>query len=197
MKKITLTINSKQEELLLKGNETLMEVLRNQLGLTGTKTACEESECGTCTVQVNGKAVLSCITLACDLEGEDILTIEGLADGDHLHPVQQAYLDYGAVQCGFCIPGMIMSTKALLEKNPEPGQEEIEYALDGNICRCAGYPKIFDAVRKAGEAMKKGWQIKTEETAVKQTGPEKIVMGITYEEFVKTLEPARKKANES
>lgn len=197
MKKITLTINHKNFDVELKGNETLMEVLRNHLGLTGTKTACEESECGTCTVQVNGKAILSCIALASDLEGDDILTIEGLADGDHLHPVQQAYLDYGAVQCGFCIPGMIMSTKALLEKNPEPTQEEIEYALDGNICRCAGYPKIFDAVRKAGEAMKLGWQKKTDQVAVKQIGPEKIVMGITYEEFVKTLEPAREKAKEA
>ncbi|MBP6343822.1 MAG: (2Fe-2S)-binding protein [Candidatus Omnitrophica bacterium] len=197
MKIITLKINQKTFDVELKGNETLMEVLRNHLGLTGTKTACEESECGTCTVQVNGKAILSCIALASDLEGDDILTIEGLADGDHLHPVQQAYLDYGAVQCGFCIPGMIMSTKALLEKNPEPTQEEIEYALDGNICRCAGYPKIFDAVRKAGEAMKLGWQKKTDEDAVKQTGPEKIVMGITYEEFVKTLEPAREKAKEA
>ncbi len=197
MKIITLKINQKTFDVELKGNETLMEVLRNHLGLTGTKTACEESECGTCTVQVNGKAILSCIALASDLEGDDILTIEGLADGDHLHPVQQAYLDYGAVQCGFCIPGMIMSTKALLEKNPEPTQEEIEYALDGNICRCAGYPKIFDAVRKAGEAMKLGWQKKTDEAAVKQTGPEKIVMGITYEEFVKTLEPAREKAKEA
>lgn len=197
MKIITLKINQKTFDVELKGNETLMEVLRNHLGLTGTKTACEESECGTCTVQVNGKAILSCIALASDLEGDDILTIEGLADGDHLHPVQQAYLDYGAVQCGFCIPGMIMSTKALLEKNPEPTQEEIEYALDGNICRCAGYPKIFDAVRKAGEAMKLGWQKKTDDAAVKQTGPEKIVMGITYEEFVKTLEPAREKAKEA
>ena len=111
---VSLTINKKNYELDLKGHETLMEVLRLHLGLTGTKTACEESECGTCTVQINGKAVLSCITLACNLEGEDITTIEGLADGDHLHPVQQTFLDYGAVQCGFCIPGMIMSSKALL-----------------------------------------------------------------------------------
>ena len=154
MSDITLKINGHERIVSLKGNETLMEVLRQQLGLTGTKTACEESECGTCTVQINGKAVLSCITLACDVQGDDVLTIEGVADGDHLHPVQQAYMDYGAVQCGFCIPGMIMSSKALLEKNPNPSQEEIEYALDGNICRCAGYPKIFDAVQKAGEAMK-------------------------------------------
>ena len=189
MKEISLDINHKKVEVQLNGNETLMEVLRNQLGLTGTKTACEESECGTCTVQINGKAVLSCITLACDVEGEDIVTIEGLADGDQLHPVQQAYLDYGAVQCGFCIPGMIMSTKALLEKNPEPTQQEIEYALDGNICRCAGYPKIFDAVRKAGEVIKNGWQIKTspESGQAGRVKLEGIDRGITYEEYAKSL----------
>lgn len=151
----TFLINQKKYAVTLRGNETLLEVLRDQLGLTGTKTACEESECGTCTVQINGKAVLSCITLAGNVAGEEITTIEGLADGDKLHPVQQAFLDQGAVQCGFCIPGMVMSSKALLEKNPEPTTEEIEYALDGNICRCAGYPKIFDAVRQAGAEMKK------------------------------------------
>lgn len=150
----SFTINKKQYLLDLKGHETLLEVLRDHLGLTGTKTACEESECGTCTVTVNGKAVLSCITLARDVEGEDIVTIEGLADGDALHPVQQAYLDHGAVQCGFCIPGMIMSSKALLDQTLEPTQDDIEYALDGNICRCAGYPKIFQAVREAGKIMK-------------------------------------------
>ncbi|MEK7084418.1 MAG: (2Fe-2S)-binding protein [Patescibacteria group bacterium] len=189
MKTITLKINRKNYELNLKGNETLMEVLRHQLGLTGTKTACEESECGTCTVQINGKAVLSCITLACALEGDDILTIEGVAGGEELHPIQQAYLDYGAVQCGFCIPGMIMSTKELLEKNPQPTQEEIEYALDGNICRCAGYPKIFDAVRKAGDVMMQGWQ----KEKVKETSDpnrpqlQKKNMGLTYEDYTKTL----------
>jgi carbon-monoxide dehydrogenase small subunit len=150
-----LTVNHKRYSLDLKGHETLLEVLRHQLGLTGTKTACDESECGTCTVQINGKAVLSCITLAADLEGENIVTIEGLAEGEKLHPVQQAFMERGAVQCGFCIPGMIMSSKALLEKNPEPTQEEIEYALDGNLCRCAGYLQIFDAVRQAGREMKK------------------------------------------
>lgn len=185
MPKRTLKINNQNYDVELQGNETLMEVLRNQLGLTGTKTACEESECGTCTVQINGKAVLSCITLASDLEGDDILTIEGVAEGDHLHPVQQAFLDYGAVQCGFCIPGMIMSTKALLEKKPEPTQEEIEYALDGNICRCAGYPKIFDAVKKAGEVMKKGWQKVNEMEDMSREKLAIINQGLTYEEYVK------------
>ena len=152
---ITLRINNQNFQLDLKGNETLLEVLRDKLSLTGTKTACSESECGTCTVMVNGKAILSCITMAANLEGEEITTIEGLAQGDVLHPVQQAYLDCGSVQCGFCIPGMIMSSTALLQENPEPSQEEIEYALDGNICRCAGYHKIFAAVRQAGQEMKK------------------------------------------
>ena len=194
MPKITLTINNKNLDVDLNGNETLMEVLRNRLGLTGTKTACEESECGTCTVQVNGKAVLSCITMACDLEGDNILTIEGVADGDRLHPVQQAYLDYGAVQCGFCIPGMIMSTKALLERNPEPNQEEIEYALDGNICRCAGYPKIFDAVKKAGEVMKTEWQKVNETENVSREKLAIINQGLTYEEYVKISGAAKTEA---
>ena len=151
---VHLTINKKKHTLNLKGHETLLEVLREHLSLTGTKTACQEAECGACTVMINGKAVLSCITLAANVQGDDITTIEGLAQGDLLHPVQQAYLDHGAVQCGFCIPGMIMSSTALLEKNPEPTEEEIQYALDGNICRCAGYPKIFEAVRAAGKKMK-------------------------------------------
>ena len=151
----TLIINNKKYAMDLKGNETLLEVLRNHMSLTGTKTACEESECGTCCVTVDGKAFLSCITLACDVAGKNITTIEGLAAGDKLHPIQQAYIDKGAVQCGFCIPGLIMASKALLDKNPEPTREEIDYALDGNLCRCAGYIKIYEAVEDAGREMKK------------------------------------------
>jgi len=150
----TLIVNQKSHTLDLKGHETLLEVLRDQLGLTGTKTACQEGECGACTILMNGKAVLSCLTLACDAEGEDITTIEGLAHGDDLHPIQQAFLDKGAVQCGFCIPGMILATKALLDRNPDPCEEEIKQALDGNICRCAGYIKIFEAVQLAAQRMK-------------------------------------------
>ena len=153
MHTITLNINNKNYQVDLKGNETLLEVLRDKLGLTGTKTACEESECGTCTVDINGKAILSCITLAAALEGDQITTIEGLAQGEKLHPIQQAFLDKGAVQCGFCIPGMIMSCKSLLERNPEPTREEIDYALDGNLCRCAGYLKIIEAIEDAGKIM--------------------------------------------
>ena len=149
-----ITINNQEHDLKLNGNETLLEVLRDHLTLTGTKTACQESECGTCTVMLNGKAILSCITLAANCDEAKVVTIEGLATGDKLHPVQQAFLDCGSVQCGFCIPGMVMSSVALLEKTPEPTQTEIEYALDGNICRCAGYHKIFDAVKQAGKEMR-------------------------------------------
>jgi len=152
---VNLAINKKPLTLNLKGNETLLEVLRDNLSLTGTKTACQESECGTCTVMINGKAILSCITLAANVQNQAITTIEGLAEGDVLHPVQQVFIEHGSVQCGFCIPGMIMSSVALLEKNPTPTQAEVEYALDGNICRCAGYPKIFEAVHDAGKKMKK------------------------------------------
>ncbi|OGX39645.1 MAG: hypothetical protein A3D87_00800 [Omnitrophica WOR_2 bacterium RIFCSPHIGHO2_02_FULL_50_17] len=151
---IALNINQKLYEVDLKGHETLLEVLRHYLGLTGTKTACEEAECGACAVIIDGKAVLSCIILASNCEGKKITTIEGLADGDELHPIQKSFLDAGAVQCGFCIPGMIMSSKALLDKNSEPSREEMEYALDGNICRCGGYLKIFEAVRQAGKVLK-------------------------------------------
>ncbi len=150
----TFTINKRKYEVDLKGHETLLELLRDKLGLTGTKTSCQESECGACTVNIDKKAILSCITLAADMDGKEITTIEGLADEEDLHPVQQAFLDHGAAQCGFCIPGMIMSCKALLDANKEPTQEELEYALDGNICRCTGYLKIFEAVRGAGQVMK-------------------------------------------
>ena len=151
---VKLNINGQDHALVLQGHETLLEVLRDKLNLTGTKTACQESECGTCTVMANEKAVLSCITLAANAQDKKIITIEGLAQGDQLHPVQQAFIDHGSSQCGFCIPGMIMSTTALLIKNPTPNQHEIDYALDGNICRCAGYPKIFAAVKQAGLQMK-------------------------------------------
>ncbi len=153
---VQLTINEKPHTLELAGYETLLEVLRDKLSMTGTKTACQESECGTCTVIINGKATLSCITLAANLQGSQVRTIEGLCKGDSLHPVQKAFVEEGAVQCGFCIPGIIMSSVALLEKNSNPTQTEIEYALDGNICRCAGYPKIFAAIRSAAKEMKKG-----------------------------------------
>lgn len=152
-KQVVLRINGRDYPVTVRGQETLLEVLRDQLGLTGTKTGCEESECGLCTVTINGRAVLSCISLAGALEGEEITTIEGLADQDDLHPLQQAFLDKGAVQCGFCIPGFIMSAKALLDDNPAPSREDIDYALDGNLCRCAGYLKIIEAIEEAARRM--------------------------------------------
>ncbi len=149
-----LKINKKEYLLDLKGHETLLEVLRDQLGMTGTKTACNEAECGACTVLVNGKAILSCIMLAKDAEDLEITTIEGLNTGDNLHPIQQTFLDKGAVQCGFCAPGFILSAKALLDSNQNPTLDEIKKSLDGHICRCGGYLKIFDAVQEAGEKIK-------------------------------------------
>lgn len=153
MTKATLNINNKEYNVELKGNETLLEVLRDKIGLTGTKTACEESECGTCTVNINGKAILSCIALAQNYTNENITTIEGLVEDDKLHPLQQAFLDFGAVQCGFCIPGIIMAAKPLLEENPNPSDNEIDYVLDGNLCRCGGYKKIYEAIQSAGKKM--------------------------------------------
>jgi len=150
-----LNINNKKYELDLKGNETLLEVLRNHLGLTGTKSGCTDAECGCCTVEVDGKAILSCIALASNYEGRSITTIEGVADGEDLHPLQEAFIDKGAVQCGFCTPGMIISSKALIEKNPTPTREDIDYALDGNLCRCAGYLKIVEAIEQAAEDLRK------------------------------------------
>jgi len=150
----TLIINQKKHAFELEGNETLLEILRDRLSLTGTKTACDEAECGACTVIINGKSALACITLAADLDGAEILTIEGLAAGEKLHPIQKAFLEKGAVQCGFCIPGMVMASKALLDKNPDPSEEEIKAGLDGNLCRCSGYLKIIEAVRHASKLLK-------------------------------------------
>ena len=149
----TLKINNKEYSLDLQGHETLLEILRDQLNLTGTKTACEEAECGSCTIIVNGKSILACITLAKDVEGQEISTIEGLATNKELHPIQQAFLDKGAVQCGFCAPGFILSSKVLLDKNPKPTLDEIKKTLDGHLCRCGGYLRIFDAVKQAGEKL--------------------------------------------
>ena len=150
----TLNINGRKYDLSLAGHETLLEVLRDRLGLTGTKTACQEAECGACTVLLNGQSVLACIVLAADVADQEIVTIEGLARGDDLHPVQRAFLEKGAVQCGFCMPGMIMSSTALLRHNPDPSPEEIRRGIDGNICRCAGYLKIIEAIEYAGRILR-------------------------------------------
>ena len=149
MKKIKLEINSKRYELEVRDSELLIELLRERLGLLGTKYSCLEGDCGVCTVLLNGKNILSCLTLAVECDGEKITTIEGLAKDGELHPLQSAFVEKGAIQCGFCTPGMILAAKALLDKNPKPTDEEIAVGIDGNLCRCTGYIKIVDAIRSA------------------------------------------------
>jgi carbon-monoxide dehydrogenase small subunit len=134
---------------------TLLEVLRENFGLLGTHKGCDEGQCGACTVLIDGKAVNSCLILAASVLGKKITTIEGLAQGEKLHPVQEAFVETGAIQCGFCSAGMIMITKAFLDKNPNPTEEEAKRAISGNLCRCTGYSQIIDAVMKAAEKMRK------------------------------------------
>ena len=144
--RIKLTVNREQVTLDVGSKERLIDTLRNQLNLTGTKEGCGIGECGACTVIVNGKAVHSCLILTAQLEGMEVLTVEGLEIDGKLDPLQQAFIDYNAVQCGFCTPGMLMSAKALLMCNPHPTREEIKTALDGNLCRCTGYEQIIEAI---------------------------------------------------
>lgn len=146
---IELTINGEPYEIAVEAQETLLEVLRSHLGLTGTKEGCGTGECGTCTVLVNGEPILSCLTLAVDCQEMEILTIEGLDHGGVLTSVQEAFLEQGAVQCGFCTPGMVLATTALLEANPQPSDEDIKTALAGHLCRCTGYNKIMEAIERA------------------------------------------------
>jgi aerobic-type carbon monoxide dehydrogenase small subunit (CoxS/CutS family) len=143
---IQLNVNAKAYRLKVKSHSTLLDVLRRELGLTGTKMACNHGNCGACTVIVDGRAVYACSLLAIEMEGKKILTIEGLADGEKLHPIQQAFSENGAYQCGFCTSGQIMSSKALLDKNPKPSREQVRAALAGNLCRCSAYAKIIEAV---------------------------------------------------
>ena len=145
-KELKLTVNGETYELYVKPKTLLVEVLRDELGLAGTKRGCSSSSCGACTVNLNGMAVKSCSILALQADGGEILTIEGLARGAELHPLQKAFLDYGAFQCGFCTAGMLMSAKSLLDENPNPGIEEIKESIDGNVCRCTGYNSIIRAL---------------------------------------------------
>jgi len=145
-KEIRLTVNGQLYELYIKPKVLLVEVLRDHLGLTGTKRGCSCSACGACTVILNGMAVKSCSILALQANGGEVLTVEGLAKKTELHPLQKAFLDYGSVQCGFCTPGMLMSARALLDKNPTPTKEQIKEAIDGNLCRCTGYNSIIRAI---------------------------------------------------
>ncbi len=152
MKKIQiiLNINDKPCEVMVYPNDTLLEVLRDEFDLTGSKESCGEGICGSCTVHMDGKPVRSCLTLAMEAQGSRIKTVEGLADGDELSDLQQSFVDHGAVQCGFCTPGMLMSADAFLNENQEPDEKAIRKALAGNICRCTGYAKIIEAVAHAG-----------------------------------------------
>lgn len=148
-------VNERHYELSIEPHVLLVEVLRDELGLTGTKHSCEIGNCGACTVLVDGRPVLSCLTLALTVQGRNITTIEGLAQGTTLHPIQKAFVDHAAIQCGYCTPGMILSAKALLDKNLNPTEQEVKQALSGNLCRCTGYVKIVDAVAAAAEVISK------------------------------------------
>ncbi len=147
----SLKVNGVEHAIVVRNNWTLLSVLRDKLGLTGVKSGCEKGECGACTVIMDGKAVMSCLVLAVEADGKEITTIEGLAGADGLHSLQQSFIDGGAIQCGFCTPGMIMTAKALLDANPHPTKEEIKAGINGNICRCTGYAKIVKAIQAVAD----------------------------------------------
>ncbi|MBI4284439.1 MAG: (2Fe-2S)-binding protein [Chloroflexi bacterium] len=155
---VVLRVNGDDYEVGVKPVETLLDVLREKLGLTGTPMMCDEGECGSCTVLIDGKPVLSCMTLAVECEGKDILTIEGLADPatGELHPLQRTFVERSGMQCGICTPGMILTAKALIDGNPDPTEDDVREALAGNLCRCGNYPRIAECVLAAAELMKGG-----------------------------------------
>ena len=150
---IALKVNGVNYTLTVEPQRTLVEVLRDTLGLTGTKKSCSEGECGACTVLMDGKPVTSCLLLALDAQGKEIVTIEGLSEGEKLHPIQEAFLKHGAIQCGFCTPGMVMSAKAFLDEHPRPTAAEVRKGISGNLCRCTGYQQIVDAILAASKVM--------------------------------------------
>jgi aerobic carbon-monoxide dehydrogenase small subunit len=143
---VRMKVNGEEVEGWVEPRRTLLDFLREDLDLTGTKKGCDHGNCGACTVLMDGKPINSCLVLAVEAEGSDILTIEGLAEGSKLHPLQEAFIEHGAVQCGYCTPGMILSAKALLDENPRPTEEEVRVAISGNLCRCTGYKKIVEAI---------------------------------------------------
>lgn len=147
---IRLTVNGEVYDVVCTPNRTLLEVLRDDLGLTGAKEGCGEGACGACTILLDGRPIRSCLTLAVEIQGKTITTIEGLAEGSQLHPVQQAFVKHGSIQCGFCSPGMILTAKALLDENPHPTEQEAREAIAGNVCRCTGYSKIVEAIVSTG-----------------------------------------------
>jgi aerobic carbon-monoxide dehydrogenase small subunit len=150
---IELIINGEHHRVIAKSGETLLDVLRTKLDMTGTKECCNEGDCGACTVIMGKRAVNACLVLAFEAEGQNILTVEGLSDGHHLHPLQDAFIKYGGFQCGFCTPGMLVSAKALLDENPHPSDDDIKAGVSGNMCRCTGYVKVIQAIREASKAM--------------------------------------------
>lgn len=154
--KITLTVNGREREEEIKPGDTLMSLIREDLGLTGTKSACDKGDCGACTVIMNGKAIKSCITPALQADGADIMTVEGLAVDGELHPLQEEFVDVAAIQCGFCTPGLLMTSKAFLDENKNPTEEEVREAIAGNICRCTGYAKPVKAILNAAERLNGG-----------------------------------------
>ncbi|MGA7677684.1 MAG: (2Fe-2S)-binding protein [Dehalococcoidia bacterium] len=156
LKELKLTVNGEPYELKVKAKTLLVELLRNELKLTGTKVGCLDSACGACTVNIDGKAVRSCSVLALQANGHEVTTIEGVADGDKLHPIQEAMVEYGAIECGFCTPGMVMSARALLSENPAPSREEIREAIQGNLCADEGYVKYIEAIEIAAKKMRGG-----------------------------------------
>ena len=151
---VTTTVNGDEAEFLCEPRETLLDCLRDKLHMTGAKEGCGTGDCGACSVTVDGRLVCSCLMLGVEAEGKEIATIEGMADGDQLHPLQQKFIEHGALQCGVCTPGILVASKALLKKNPDPTEEELRYWLAGNLCRCTGYDKIIRAVMDAAADMR-------------------------------------------
>jgi carbon-monoxide dehydrogenase small subunit len=151
---VSTTINGEPTEYLCEVQQTMLDVLRDVIGLTGAKEGCASGDCGACSIQVDGRLVCACLMLGVEAEGKSIITVEGVAQGDHLHPVQQKFLEHAALQCGFCTPGLIVAAKALLEENPNPTETETRYWLAGNLCRCTGYDKIIRAVMDAAAVMR-------------------------------------------
>ena len=152
--KVSTTVNGDSVDFVCEADETLLDVLRNRLGLTGAKEGCGTGDCGACSVTVDGRLVCSCLVLGAEVEGRKVGTIEGLADGSKLHPLQTKFLEHAALQCGVCTPGFLVAAKALLDKNPNPSEEEIRFGLAGNLCRCTGYDKIVRAVQDAASEMR-------------------------------------------
>ena len=153
---ISFTLNGRLQEIDVQPHELLLDVVRERLGLTGAKRSCDVQVCGACTLLVDGRPISACTTLALEVRGRSVLTIEGLAENGKLHPLQQAFIEHGGFQCGFCTPGMILAAKALLDENPDPSEAELKHFMHGNICRCTGYKKIIESIMAAAKTMRAG-----------------------------------------